>query len=214
MGDRWVVSKHSPAHLERISARTRAHYENRADAFWEGTRGHDVSQNIEALLAAISGSGPHRILDFGCGPGRDLAAFVALGHEPVGLDGTHAFVEMARAHAGVEVWHQDFLALDLPSDRFDGVFANASLFHVPSQELGRVLGELRDCLVPSGVLFTSNPIGDNQEGWNGERYGAYHDFEEWRAAVLAAGFEEVAHYYRPPGLPREQQHWLATLWRK
>ena len=209
------VSRPRPApDLARISARTRAHYEARAEAFWQGTRDHDVSQNIAALLGAIPGTGPHRILDFGCGPGRDLASFVALGHAPIGLDGTRAFVEMARAHAGVEVWHQDFLALELPGERFDGVFANASLFHVPGRALPRVLGELRDSLVAGGVLFASNPIGDNREGWNGERYGAYHDFDGWRAAVLGAGFEEVGHYYRPEGVPREEQHWLATLWRK
>ena len=52
---------------------TIAHYERQAEDFWVGTRGHDVSQNIDALLGAIDGPGPYRILDFGCGPGRDLA---------------------------------------------------------------------------------------------------------------------------------------------
>ena len=208
------MSKLGPRDLERLSARTREHYQGRAEAFWQGTRDHDVSQNVQALLRAIPGDGPHRILDLGCGPGRDLVSFSALGHAPVGLDGTPAFVEMARSLAGVPVWHQDFLALDLPHERFDGVFANASLFHVPAQELPRVLDDLRSCLVPGGVLFASNPIGDGREGWNGERYGAYHDEDGWRALVLGAGFEEIGHYFRPPGLPREQQHWLATLWRR
>jgi hypothetical protein len=67
--------------LERIARLTLAHYEERADAFWQGTRDHDVSQNIAALLDHIRGEPPFRILDFGCGPGRDLKAFAALGHE-------------------------------------------------------------------------------------------------------------------------------------
>lgn len=200
--------------LSAISERTRAHYQRTADSFWTGTRDHDVSQNIDALIDAIDAEPPLRILDFGCGPGRDLRTFVARGHEPVGLDGTVAFVEMARANAGVEVWHQDFLQLDLPPERFDGVFANASLFHVPVQELPQVLRRLSRSLVPGGILFASNPRGDNREGWNGERYASYHDLEAWTALVLAAGFEAHSHYYRPPGLPREQQPWLATLWRK
>ena len=74
--------------LQRISAQTLAHYDARAAAFWEGTRDHDVRQNREALLRHIEGAPPWRILDFGCGPGRDLAAFRALGHEAVGLDGS------------------------------------------------------------------------------------------------------------------------------
>ena len=120
---------------------------------------------------------------------------------------------MARTHSGCEVWEQDFLRLDLPSARFDGIFANASLFHIPNQELPRVLGELRATLKPGGVLFSSNPRGDNEEGWNRGRYGAYHDLETWRDYLTQAGFTEIEHYYRPPGLPREQQPWLASVWR-
>src|SRR4029078_1593737 len=126
---------------------------------------------------------PLAILDLGCGPGRDLAYFASLGHEAIGLHGCARFCEMARAYAGVEVWCQDFLALALPAHRFDGIFANASLFHVPGQELARVLRERRAALRPRGVLFSSNPRGQGEEGWNGPRYGAYHDWDTWRAVV-------------------------------
>ena len=204
----------SPDELAQISALTLAHYQSSAEDFREGTRDHDVSQNIAALLRHIEGEKPWRILDFGCGPGRDLRDFHDRGHEPIGLDGSEAFVEMARAFAGVEVWHQNFLELDLPDAGFDGVFANASLFHVPAQELPRVLAELRECLRLGGVLFASNPRGNNDEGWNRGRYGAYHDFDQWRDFAVAAGFDAVRHYYRPPGRPRDQQPWLASLWRR
>lgn len=199
--------------LQHITGTTLAHYDASADAFWEGTRDHDVSQNIAALLSHLP-PGRRRILDFGCGPGRDLAAFSALGHEAVGLDGSVRFVAMARAHTGCEVWQQDFLALDLPASSFDGVFANASLFHVPAQELPRVLGALHATLRADGVLFSSNPHGQNQEGWNGSRYGAYLEPTRWRSIVADAGFAELEHYYRPAGLPRAQQPWLATVWRR
>jgi SAM-dependent methyltransferase len=197
-----------------ISAKTLEYYNERAVEFREGTRDHDVKQNIDALLRRIQGAPPFSILDFGCGPGRDLAAFRALGHHPVGLEGASSFAAMARRHSGCEVWEQDFLALNLPHGRFDGIFANASLFHVPSQELPRVLSELRLALKPDGVLFTSNPRGNNEEGWNRGRFGAYHDLESWRVFLQAAGFSELEHYYRPPGLPREQQPWLASVWRR
>ena len=203
-----------PAERQAISAGTLAHYEQRAEDFRDGTRDHDVTQNIAALLRHIEGTPPFTILDFGCGPGRDLAAFTALGHVAIGLDGALRFVEMARADTGCEVWHQDFLALDLPEARFDGVFANASLFHVPAADLARVLGQRHATLRPGGVLFSSNPRGANEEGWNRGRYGAYHDLEAWRRAMGAAGFVELEHYYRPPGLPREQQPWLASVWRR
>ena len=206
--------KLSSQELTHITDVTLDHYNQRAAAFWEGTRSHDVSQNIQSLLKHIEVAAPFSILDFGCGPGRDLKTFIELGHQPVGLDGSAEFVQMARDYANCEVWQQDFLTLDLPAERFDGVFANASLFHVPSQELPRVLKQLHATLKNGGVLFTSNPRGENQEGWSGDRYGAYFELPAWRQFMTDAGFTELEHYYRPPGLPREQQPWLASIWRK
>jgi SAM-dependent methyltransferase len=203
-----------PEALQQVVTRTLDHYHARAEAFWEGTRNHDVEQNIEALLRHIQSPAPHSILDFGCGPGRDLLAFTRRGHRVVGLEGAPALAQMALAHSGCEVWLQDFLNLDLPESHFDGVFANASLFHVPRAALPAVLRQLRACLKPRGVLFCSNPRGNDQEGFNGDRYGCFYDLDTWHDHVSAAGFVELHHYFRPPGLPREQQPWLATVWRK
>jgi SAM-dependent methyltransferase len=200
--------------LAELSARTLAHYDASAESFRQGTWDHDVSQNVAALLRHLPGAPPFTILDLGCGPGRDLVTFTKLGHTAVGLDGSARFVEMARAASGCTVWQQDFLALDLPAGSFDGVFANASLFHVPARELPRVLGELFAALRPGGVLFSSNPRGQGEEGWSGGRFGVYHDLEAWRQLLATAGFVELEHYYRPPGLPRAQQPWLANVWRR
>ncbi|MDR3429952.1 MULTISPECIES: class I SAM-dependent methyltransferase [Silvimonas] len=203
-----------PNDLAQIAALNIHHYNGVAEDFRAGTADHDVSQNIAALLQHITTAAPFTILDFGCGPGRDLKTFTALGHTAIGLEGAGEFVEMARKDSGCEVWQQDFLALDLPDAHFDGVFANAVLFHVPSQALPQVLKQLHATLKSGGVLFSSNPRGNNEEGWNRGRYGAYHDLQHWRDYMTAAGFVELDHYYRPAGLPREQQPWLASVWRK
>ena len=100
--------------LHMISQATLAHYDDTADAFWEGTRDHDVSQNITAILHHIEGERPFTILDFGCGPGRDLKVFTELGHIAIGLEGATQLAAMARAYSGCEVWQQDFLKLDYP----------------------------------------------------------------------------------------------------
>jgi SAM-dependent methyltransferase len=197
-----------------IAAETLAYYEQHAEDFRAGTRDHDVSQNLDALLRHIRAERPYRILDFGCGPGRDLLALSRRGHTAIGLDGSARFAAMARSDTGCEVWQQDFLRLVLPAAHFDGVFANASLFHVPSQELPRILAALFATLKPGGVLFSSNPHGDNSEGWNRGRYGAYHDLHSWQRYLQAAGFIELEHYYRPTGLPRAEQPWLASVWRR
>ena len=207
-------NKHDKAQLRRISELTIGHYDRAGEDYWVGTRDHDVSQNYAAFLGAIEGHAPFSILDLGCGPGRDLQHFRSLGHEPTGLDGSEKFVGMARDYSGCEVLHQDFLALELPEGQFDGVFANASLFHVPSQELPRILLELSASLKSRGVLFCSNPRGDNQEGLSGERYSCFFDLDTWRDYLSAAGFFELQYYFRPPGLPRHKQPWLASVWRK
>ena len=199
--------------LRQISQVTIMHYERSARAYWEGTRDHDVSQNYAAFLDAIEGDPPYTILDLGCGPGRDLCYFRSLGHEAVGLDGSKNFVAMARHYSKCEILHQDLLAMALPESNFDGVFANAALFHVPRQELPRVLHELSETLKPRCVLFCSNSRGNDEEGWSGDRYSCFYHPSTWRQYVTAAGFTELNHYYRPPGLPRHKQPWLATVWR-
>ena len=204
----------SPEDLKSIATQTLAHYESSAESFWQGTKDHDVSQNIAALLEYIDVPAPFELLDFGCGPGRDLTTFTALGHHAFGLEGATALAAMARANSGCEVWEQNFLELNLPKEKFDGIFSNAVLFHVPSAALASVLTQLFETLKPGGVLFCSNPRGAGQEGWQGDRYGAYHDLETWRGYMAAAGFAELTHYYRPAGLPIEQQPWLATVWRR
>lgn len=200
--------------LKAITASTLSHYEANADDYAAGTRDHDVSQNIAALLRWIEGPGPFALLDFGCGPGRDLPALAAGGHEVVGLDGSAAFVRMAHAATGATVIHQDFLALDLPPARFDGIFANASMQHVPRLALADVLLRLHGTLKPGGVLLASIPRGDNEEGWNGARYSRFHDLDGWRRHLTTAGFVELEHYFRPAGLPRDEQRWLVSAWRR
>ena len=99
--------------LSEITARTLHDYDQHAESFWAGTRDHDVTQNYAALLDALGGLAPLRLLDFGCGPGRDLMALTALGHVVTGLDGSPVFAEMARAQSGCRVLQQNFLELEL-----------------------------------------------------------------------------------------------------
>lgn len=198
----------------KISASTIGHYRSMATPYREGTWNHDVSQNIQALLAAIAGTPPYRILDLGCGPGRDLVNFRDLGHSVVGLDGCPEFVAMARAVSGCEILQQDMLNMTLPPATFDGVFANAVLFHLPSQALPAALDQLHAALKPGGMLLASNPRGQDEEGFGDGRYACFYNFETWCRLVSNSGLTLVDHYYRPSGKPRHQQPWLVTLWRK
>ena len=181
-----------------------------AEAYWQGTKDHDVSQNYAAFLAPFPKDKALDILDLGCDPGRDVNYFQSVGHRPVGLDGSEAFCRMARQYTGCQILQQTFLNLDLPSQSFDGIFANASLFHVPRQELSRVLFDLYTALRSGGILFLSNPRG-NGEGWLGQRYGNYLEFDNSKHFLEEAGFEVLEHYYRPFGKLAHEQPWLAIV---
>ena len=105
---KWLMQQ-TPEDLQRIAARTLAYYDQNAQAFWEGTRDHDVSQNIDALLRHVESTPPLEVLDFGCGPGRDLVRFKTLGHRVTGLEGSAQLAALARAHSGCQVLEQNFL---------------------------------------------------------------------------------------------------------
>jgi SAM-dependent methyltransferase len=197
-----------------VTAANIDHYERHAEAYLDTTLEHAMDEAYAAFEQALPQPPPARLLDFGCGVGRDLRHFCQAGHKAVGLDGSRRCARIARKLSGCPVWVQDFAALSLPQARFDGVFANASLFHLPSALLPKVLGDLARTLRPHGVLFTNNPRGEGQEGWAEDRYVTLLGFRAWSALLAGAGLRRVAHFYRPPGLPRAQQGWLAMLWRK
>lgn len=197
----------------KISNRTIGYYQANAESFWQNTKDHDVTQNYSALLENLPQNKSLNILDFGCGPGRDVLYFKNLNHHVTGLDGSSNFCKMANKLTGCKILNQDFLELSLDTKFFDGIFANAAIFHIPGSELQRVLIELGHSLKKEGILFSSNPRGQG-EGWNGDRFGFYTEFEEYQGYLNNAGFEVIEHYYRPKGLPRNQQPWLAIVARK
>ena len=89
--------------IRLIAQKNIAHYDQNAVSFDEGTKGHDVRQNIDALLRAIQTRPPFRILDFGCGPGRDLQTFTKLGHVAIGLEGSPQAAQIARMKSDCKI---------------------------------------------------------------------------------------------------------------
>lgn len=192
---------------------TIAAYERMAADYAEDTRNRDLSADYALFFRYMKSAAPLDLLDLGCGPGRDLSHFKQLGHRATGLDGSARLVEMAEA-TGCPVLHQDFLKLDLPPSAFDGVFASASLFHIPPDSLHGVLAALLQTLRPGGVLFMLNPRGRNEKGWMGERFCTYLRLGTWMRYMRSAGFAYLAHEYRPLGVTRQRQQWLSSVWRK
>jgi hypothetical protein len=108
-------------------------------------------------------------------PGETSKSLPKLGHIAGRVEGAAHSADRAPAYSGCEVLVAGILKLDLPDNYFDGVFADAALFHVSSQELPHMLLDPHASLKPGGALFSSNLHGHYEEGWNGGRYDVYYD---------------------------------------
>jgi len=179
---------------------------------WEGTRDHDVSQNIAALLRFIESEPPFMILDFGLRAGTRPQGVCRTRSYRGWFGGRLAHRRDGRGHSGCEVWQRDFLKLDLPRGRFDGVFANAALFHVPSQELPRVLRELHASLKPVACCSVRTRTATTRKAGTAGATACIMILRRGAALCQVRGSSSL----RTIGAgrrAREQQHWLASVWR-
>jgi SAM-dependent methyltransferase len=151
---------------ERL-APTVAYYEGNADRFVAETAGVDISPLYEPFLARIPGGG--RILDAGCGSGRDTKAFLTRGYDVQAFDASPTLARMASSLAGVEVAVLRFQDVAFDA-RFDGIWACASLLHVPMSELGDAVGRLIRALVPGGILYASFKSGEGERREGGRHF--------------------------------------------
>ncbi|MFE6686411.1 class I SAM-dependent methyltransferase [Streptomyces sp. NPDC057743] len=135
---------------------------------------------------------PARILDAGCGPGRDLARFTAHGHRARGVDLNPVFVAMANAHAPTSQCDLREVGSQFPAGTFDGIWACASLVHLRESETIDVLGQFAELLRPGGKLYAClKSVGHT--GWldepDGRRWYTVWDAGAFADAVAGAGFE-------------------------
>src|SRR5262245_5024139 len=139
-------------------AETLLYYERNAPTCISDTAGVDMSPLYEPFLALVPAGG--RILDAGCGSGRDSLAFMARGYQVLAIDGAAAMVRAAAA-ASVPAGRLRLQEVDFDA-KFDGVWACASLLHVPRVEILEVLGRLARALRPGGVMYLSFKRGDGE----------------------------------------------------
>ena len=148
------------------------YYNKNTDNFIEGTISVDLGEIYKVFLSYIPDGG--KILDLGCGSGRDTKHFIEAGYDVTAIDGSRTLCDEATKYTGIEVRCMRFDELN-ETNVYDGVFACASLLHVPAEDLRRIICKIRDSIKPGGILYASFKYGD----YEGERDGRYfHDMNE------------------------------------
>ncbi|KSV60516.1 class I SAM-dependent methyltransferase [Acetivibrio ethanolgignens] len=187
------------------------YYNQNADSFVKGTIFVDFKKTQDKFLKVLPGK---RVLDFGCGSGRDTKYFINAGFEVVAIDGSEELCKSASAYTGIQVKHMLFQDLD-EMERYDGVWACSSILHLPKDELRIVFSKMSNALSSNGIIYTSFKYGN----FEGERNGRFFTdftlelFKDFISDVKDIVIEEywITGDVRPG---REDEKWLNLILRK
>ena len=148
------------------------------------------------------------ILDFGCGSGRDTRAFLRQGFQVTAVDGSAKMCRLASEFTGIPVKQMRFQELD-DKNVYDGIWACASILHLPKNELPGVMVRMREALKDHGLIYASFKYGDF-EGWIGERYFTYFTWKSFRDLIAGIGGLEIEEIWLTPDSrpERADQQWL------
>jgi SAM-dependent methyltransferase len=189
-------------------AETLLYYEQNAARYAGDTAHIDMAPLYEPFLALVPAGG--RILDAGCGPGRDGLAFMARGYEVLAIDGASAMVRAAAA-AGVPARRLRFQEMAFESE-FDGAWACASLLHVPRAEIVDVLGRLARAVRDGGCVYLSFKQGAGERWRSGRLFNDYTKEEVRRLIAGAAGLGLVSLWETADRRPhRSDEVWVNAL---
>jgi SAM-dependent methyltransferase len=157
---------------------TTKYYKRNARAYYDQTVNLDISNRYSPFLEFLPKNG--KILDAGCGSGRDSLFFKQQGYDVVSFDISRELVDLASRLIGQKVLNMSFSDLDFENE-FHGIWASASLLHIPQEEIDDVLGKLSRALKKNGVLYASFKYGDTGRT-DGDRF--FNDFNEDKLKLL------------------------------
>ncbi len=190
---------------------TNRYYELHAEDYSRTAATFDTTDAINRFSALLSANA--RVLDVGCGSGRDLVLLRDAGHLPTGLDSSAALVGIARAASGLPVIQGDLRRTRFQDATFDGIWAMASLLHLERDETVSALEEMARLLVPGGILFASVKRGAGRMSDAHGRWFTLHDETAWALSLEAAGFEVIEIVGEPPAGPAGSTApgWISSL---
>lgn len=190
---------------------TLEYYQHHADDFFNSTVNVDMRSLYTPFLERIPKGG--RILDAGCGSGRDSKAFLQQGYRVEAFDATAEMAKLASQHTGLSVKQMTFSDVDTVN-RYNGIWCCASLLHVSAAELPDAMAKLARALKPGGIWYVSFKYGDGERVKDGRRFT---DLNEQGLNTLLAGLAGIAlvgHWITEDKRPDRSEMWLNALLQK
>jgi SAM-dependent methyltransferase len=188
-----------------------AYYNQHAEAYFAATANADLEELRLKFVASIPASG--HILDAGCGSGRDALAFHKAGYQVTAFDGSQAMCSLAHEYTKLPIVQMTFQEIRW-CDEFDGIWACASLLHVPQKELSIVCTQLVRALRVGGVLYASFKHGRGERVVEGRQFTDLIP-SELQLLLQASGLNLLECWTSKDVRPgRGGEEWLNALARK
>jgi len=187
------------------------YYNQYAEEFSQATLLIDMETLYQPFLAELPDTA--RILDVGCGAGRDILAFKNKGYQVEAIDYSEELVKRASQITDIQVQLKSFYEID-ELELYDGIWACASLLHCERNSLAEVIGKLITALKPNGVLYMSFKFGNSDREKDGRQFT---DLDEVQAEALLGRFDtvqEIQQWNTVDKRPERQEKWLNLLWKK
>ena len=187
------------------------YYNKHAEEFTASTFEVDMESLYQPFLAELPGG--TRILDVGCGSGRDTLAFKNKGYYVDAIDYSEELVKKATRLTGIPVKLESFYEIDA-DEAYDGIWACASLLHCERSRLKEVIGKLLSALKPNGVLYMSFKYGNNDREKEGRQFT---NLNEAQAEILLGQLEnvqQIQQWITVDKRPERTEQWLNLLWKK
>ena len=184
-------------------------YNKNADEFYNGTVSADMSVTCEKFLKYVVADG--KILDAGCGSGRDSLYFMKRGYEVVSFDASEQMVKFSSELTGQKTLHMKFQEVDFKKE-FDGVWACASLLHVTRSEMKDVLNKVVGSLKVNGIFFASFKYGDGEVLRDERLFNSYNENSLKKLMAEIEHLEVVEIWTTQDVRPgRENEKWVSCL---